>query len=675
MGSVTRILALAACALSACSPAESKPVGSDGRPTIAGFTATPGTLPAGGGTVSLSWQVGQADTITIDQGVGAVAGASKSVAVTATTTFTLTATNAKGARTASTTVRVGSGGGSGAGRFAAMVAPVDGETFVGSTVDLRLIAAGYDPNNYAGTGPGGGNRQAASLQFVLDGDSANPLVTVDASSSEYWVFKVFVNALALSPGTHSVVARAVYSTNPGPAETVDSSPVVITVLASPAYGQTIDMVADQTPAQLGSLVGTSGSRIRVNGNGHRIFDAGPSTTAVNWQYVDFHDMGSAATPSANGIDVTTTGSVTVQNCRFDWSNPVRFSIGGTATASVTGNLWRSNMRQPLGQAPYGSSFPAVQFAGGSTGGKTFAGNNVGAGWVDFQAVNHWTVGGATDADGNVLIGPRVGVFFDWQSIQGASTNVTIQRNFSHHIYYGGWSQGSNFELSGSPSILTEHNVLASSSWTIRGTGGEFRYNLVLDGGEDWMWVNPNAFVHHNVFVGGDLNRAGVYNTYGYTGIRILNNTFDAMSSSIAWNAIGSTGSETVDSNIFMNVSTIAGHSPVDVVSGSMAADYNLFWNSTAPYYSNVGLVTGMANDKSQDPMLASPATSKYEFDEAAIWNRTKTPYSVLQDYRAKYAPLPGSPVIDTGDPAPFGGGNDIGAIGGGTSNAFDLFGK
>ena len=677
--SPVRWLALgAACALSACAAAETKPApsgggsGGGGRPTIASFSATPGTLPPGGGAVSLSWSVGQADTITIDQGVGAVAGSgNESVSVTATTTFTLIATNANGTSTASTVVRVGSGGGSGAGRFAAMVVPVDGETFAGSAIDLRLIGIGYDPNNWASTGPGGGLHQAASLQFILDGNAASPLLTVDVSSAEYWVFQGFANAVSLSPGAHTIVARAVYTTNPGPAETVDSPPVTITVVASPTYGQTIDMVADQSLAQMASLVGTSGSRIRVNGNGHGIIDAG-SSTAVNWQYVDFYGMGDPGNTSANGIDVTTTGGVTVQNCTFDYSNPVRFSIGGTATASVRGNLWRSNMRQPLGQLPYGDSFPAVQFAGGSTGAKVFAGNNVATGWVDFQAVNNWTVGGTTDADSNVLIGARVGVFFDWQSNPGASKNNTVRRNFSHHIYYGGWSQGSNFELSGSPSILAEHNVLAGSSWTIRGVGGEFRYNLVLDGGEDWMWVNPNAFVHHNVFVGGDLNRGGVYNTYGYTGIRILNNTFDGMTGPDAWNAIYSTGSETVNSNVFVNVSTITGHSPIDIGGGVLTADYNLFWNSSAPYYSD-GRPLG-PNDKSQDPMLTSPATTQFEFDESAIWNRTKTTYGVLQDYRAKYSPAPGSPVIDAGDTATFGAGNDIGAIGAGASNPADLFG-
>ena len=47
----------------------------------------------------------------------------------------------------------------------------------------------------------------------------------------------------------------------------------------------------------------------------------------------------------------------------------------------------------------------------------------------------------TDADSNVAIGPRVGFFFDFNS-GGQSTNVHIRRNYTHHVYCGGWSQGS-----------------------------------------------------------------------------------------------------------------------------------------------------------------------------------------------------------------------------------------
>ena len=62
-------------------------------PTIATFTATPSTLPAGGGAVTLAWTTTDADTLSIDSGVGVVTGTSRVVNVTAGKTFTLTATN------------------------------------------------------------------------------------------------------------------------------------------------------------------------------------------------------------------------------------------------------------------------------------------------------------------------------------------------------------------------------------------------------------------------------------------------------------------------------------------------------------------------------------------------------------------------------------------------------
>jgi hypothetical protein len=68
------------------------------KPVIESFTATPSTLPAAGGTTTLSWTVaGAVDALTIDQGVGSVLGqSSKMVNVTSTTLFTLTAGNAGG---------------------------------------------------------------------------------------------------------------------------------------------------------------------------------------------------------------------------------------------------------------------------------------------------------------------------------------------------------------------------------------------------------------------------------------------------------------------------------------------------------------------------------------------------------------------------------------------------
>jgi hypothetical protein len=78
-----------------------------GAPVLTSFTATPTTLPNGGGAVTLSWTASDANTLSIDHGIGNVSGqVSASVNVSATTTFTLTATNAIGTTTATTTVTV-----------------------------------------------------------------------------------------------------------------------------------------------------------------------------------------------------------------------------------------------------------------------------------------------------------------------------------------------------------------------------------------------------------------------------------------------------------------------------------------------------------------------------------------------------------------------------------------
>lgn len=76
-------------------------------PTIGSFSATPAALPAGGGSVQLSWTTSGADQLAVDNGVGDVSGlASTTATVTAGTTFTLTATNATGSATSTTAVTV-----------------------------------------------------------------------------------------------------------------------------------------------------------------------------------------------------------------------------------------------------------------------------------------------------------------------------------------------------------------------------------------------------------------------------------------------------------------------------------------------------------------------------------------------------------------------------------------
>ena len=75
-------------------------------PKIVSFTATPNSLPAGGGEVTLSWTVSDAGQLALDHGIGAVSGSGTTRTVTQSTTFTLTATNTSGSESKTASVSV-----------------------------------------------------------------------------------------------------------------------------------------------------------------------------------------------------------------------------------------------------------------------------------------------------------------------------------------------------------------------------------------------------------------------------------------------------------------------------------------------------------------------------------------------------------------------------------------
>ena len=80
------------------------------------------------------------------------------------------------------------------------------------------------------------------------------------------------------------------------------------------------------------------------------------------------------------------------------------------------------------------------------------------------------------------------------------------------------------------------------------------------------------------------------------------------------------GSTSLTSNLFLNVPA----SPVSITGGTMSADYNLFWNSAAPSYSD-GRTP--ANDVHADPKLAITAGSKcFKFKNCTSL-RASTSYS------------------------------------------------
>ena len=237
-------------------PARTVASGSAGNvanaPVILSFSAQPPNLPSGGGTTTLSWKVSNADSLSIDQGVGSVSGESKVVTVSATTIFTLTATNGNGSVSALTAVATGQNPARDGGRYVAMVSPTNGESFLAPS-SLRLVAAAHDPNVYTNSPRDGLGGNASKVQFFVDDQV---VLEVDGMNAEYWMFKGRTEGVAA--GVHRVWARAIYA---NPASQLDSVPALITVSELGPYDRTVDLTAD--------VVLDRRHRVRAFGNGRQ----------------------------------------------------------------------------------------------------------------------------------------------------------------------------------------------------------------------------------------------------------------------------------------------------------------------------------------------------------------------------------------------------------------------
>jgi len=88
------------------------PPGPTGLPVINYFTASPPVIPGASGSTLLRWNVSDATSVSIDNGIGPIpSSGTMLLTLTATTNYTLTATNAYGWRTQTLPVLVTGGGG------------------------------------------------------------------------------------------------------------------------------------------------------------------------------------------------------------------------------------------------------------------------------------------------------------------------------------------------------------------------------------------------------------------------------------------------------------------------------------------------------------------------------------------------------------------------------------
>jgi hypothetical protein len=242
---------------------------------------------------------------------------------------------------------------------------------------------------------------------------------------------------------------------------------------------------------------------------------------------------------------------------------------------------------------------------------------------------------------------------------------------------------------------------------VQSVSGEFRYNLVVHCGHEWVRTAlTGTSIHHNVFIEpstpGDP-AAGIWMYENQTGVTIFNNTFDAGGSPdwLPAPAIAvSNGSmiSKLTNNVFTGFANDSTVGIVDryVVGGEkdsaariVKTDYNCFFNPKGRKANNYGsfLVAGVSEgapgygghdlggiNGQADPKFKLGMDTSFGLNEAYVWNRVKTVSQVLAEYRNRYMPNTGSPLIDAGDPAD-GPGVDIGAVGTGKDDTADLFGK
>ena len=167
------------------------PPPSGGLPVISSFSAVPPIIDAGSPT-TLSWNVSNATSVTIDQGVGPVASAgSTPVSPAATTSYTLTATNASGWSSVTIPVVVGAAPAAGEPDLVILDVSRDGDT-------IR-----YTIKNQ-GLGVAGASTSALLVDGVAEGFDNIGSLAAGASSSESFGGYSY----ACSGVTDTIVVRA-----------------------------------------------------------------------------------------------------------------------------------------------------------------------------------------------------------------------------------------------------------------------------------------------------------------------------------------------------------------------------------------------------------------------------------------------------------------------------------
>ncbi len=515
---------------------------------------------------------------------------------------------------------------------------------------------------------------------------------VYGNNQAYDYFPFTVPGALVTPGRHTLTLSGFG--RGGPTRPPQQA-LTIEIDRWPTDKRVVEITADTTFTDL------NWTDVAVRGNGHTVSVKGSLTIKRSLitglgslAIVDPSHADPDSAKMVQGLAAALTGPVDVEDSIFEATGAVRLAIDGDGPVAIVNNEFRANNFIKFVPSRPDAS-PVIEISGKNATAKRFQGNRIAAGIVRFDGMSNWRIGGATDAQSNVLIGPRCVLALD------NCHDLHVIGNYIHHDYRGTWSQGFNLYCENSERILAEHNVLRASSWPLQTFGGEFRYNLMVDAGHNWVRVlTSGTRFHHNLLVHtgdpyGTGIGAGLWLYNNRRDVAIYNNTFDGgapaardFDAPLISLSAGCTLS-TLRNNVFTGVEPISslqnnalvarGGKETDRQPRVAYADYNCFYHPQAPRAADYdpGIVSQphpSEHDIQADPKFAQGRLIPYAVDESEVWNRRYKVSQVLALYRQRYAPAADSPLLNAGDPAD-GKHSYIGAIGPGDGAPADQFGR
>jgi len=239
-----------------------------GLPAIMSFAASPSSI-SPGGTSTLSWEVANANTVSIDGGIGSVAlSGTRAVAPVATTTYTLMATNATGSVTATAQVLV-----SGTGAGGAAGAPIINYF----TADPETVSPGGDSTLSWSVSNADTVTISTATESVMVGSSGSIIARLTATTTF---------TLTATNASGGVTKTAIVSVGAGGSGGAAGSPTINYFTATPEIitaGESSELswsVSNADIAWLGAYTGSTGSEGSVNPVGTRTVSPTVTTTYI-----------------------------------------------------------------------------------------------------------------------------------------------------------------------------------------------------------------------------------------------------------------------------------------------------------------------------------------------------------------------------------------------------------